>query len=565
MADTGSEQLNTQDVAWRLVGHSALDIGQGGTSSGLTSSGKVVPSVAVFYCPVPRQETAGAFPMHRIVMLKVAVTTAGLQWMNQVQPNPHLPPIPIYTSVPCIGGVIGLRLSYTTPAGERQWPNVAPTELTQQGLYIRDIYPKHQEMIVNQQLGQETLQTSSRRVATTEGWNASVSASVSLFDLVNLGGSYGTSSSTTTETTTTESKRETRVVEVQNINHVLTAYHLGSPEMAFTIQPRPFEGESWELINGYRVLEGIQEFILIVNMPHRAKYLRVDAQFLVGFRGIQDTRDLNIRQSVFYSDLLIPLLIGRADNASSNIDMEGYQKWITKYIEIKTFNDRLRWDALVGTTRLDLNGWGRTFYGNDPCAPESNVDPCLAVSGAGTRAQLNDVFAPEGQELSAFQKQSKFSELPVRYTPPLEGSDRRSIANANMRNAFEAVLLASRQANIPQVELQETSMFQTSFLRALANLPSSDTRSNISLDTYMSNLNARQIGHAQRFNLQTLRDLTHAPQNINTSTDAKTFLELRDAILSGILGSSRQSPQMRRKRVSAQSINRRRKLKSSKA
>src|SRR5947209_7687514 len=69
------------------------------------------------------------------------------------------------------------------------------------------------------------------------------------------------------------------------IYHVLTAYHLGGNTATLTIEPRPYEGENWELAGGPRIVEGIQEFVLIAQVPDTVGAIDVDACLTIGFLG----------------------------------------------------------------------------------------------------------------------------------------------------------------------------------------------------------------------------------------------------------------------------------------
>lgn len=290
--ETRQEPTLPGDISWRLAHALAMRSAEAkggefvspvlGFESGI---GDIFPSVGVFYRPVPLGESSTAFPGDRIVLLKVAITLTGMQVTDAVRlgwEGLFDSPLPESWVAPCVGAIVDLDLAWTDA-------NVPPDECAQEplrtdGLYVREIHPRRQEVVVNERLGKETLEKSSREVATTSSWNASVGGSVEWNGLsASLGG--GLDEQTTRRKQQERSHKRTRETEVHSPRHVLTAYHLGRPSTSFSIQPRPFEGEEWDLARGFRVVEGIQEFLVVANVPHRAKHLRVGIGLLAGFRG----------------------------------------------------------------------------------------------------------------------------------------------------------------------------------------------------------------------------------------------------------------------------------------
>jgi hypothetical protein len=176
-----------------------------------------------------------------------------------------------FRSLPCIGGIVNLDLiCQTGPSGREP--------------YIRDIHPRRQEMIVDETIGVETMERSSSRTAVTKQWNISGTGSIPIEGFtVGVSGGYG--ETMTEEQARERSKKLSHITEVQHVHHVLTSYHLGTDKACMTIQPRPFEGEHWEMLKGYRLVEGIQDFFLIVNVPNDVEVLKIRACLNLGWRG----------------------------------------------------------------------------------------------------------------------------------------------------------------------------------------------------------------------------------------------------------------------------------------
>src|SRR5262249_49249614 len=147
------------------------------------------------------------------------------------------PPM-VLSYAPCVGAVLDVRLGYHRSDPQGDWIDG--------DLYVRDLFPKHQEMVINEIIGTETLQKTSSSVTTTKSWNVSASGGITI-PVVNLslGASASSSETTVTQDTTERSQRDSRQTDVQNTNHVLTGYHQGHAGATLTIQPRPFEGENW--------------------------------------------------------------------------------------------------------------------------------------------------------------------------------------------------------------------------------------------------------------------------------------------------------------------------------
>ncbi len=256
---------------WRDPGAFQLEGGFAGLS----------PSIAAFYYLLPAEtptaESPSAFGDDRILLLKIAGTFTGLApAAPQAKAVAHgvfgvarLPGIDAFDDlpksyVPCFGGAIQVTLEGT--GGQAS------------GAYIRDVFPRRQEMVVNEVVGSESLNRQSSRVSVTKTTNLSGGGS---YAGVSASASQGTTA--TAESQRESSQRNSHTTNIEHVHHVLTAYHLGSEEAVLTVQPRPFEGEYWELVGGIRKVEGIQECVVTVHVPATVNQFRVRVRFFPGW------------------------------------------------------------------------------------------------------------------------------------------------------------------------------------------------------------------------------------------------------------------------------------------
>ncbi|MEU6322773.1 hypothetical protein [Streptomyces sp. NPDC047009] len=249
-------------------------------------------SLAVYYYLVPGEETADDYPNSRIVYLKFTCSVTGynpsetLANAKQVaEESGALDDLQRSTWEvisgsgwsakywPCLGAI--MQLAVYPSGGE----NVGPDEYP----YILDFEPKKREMFEAVTQGSEFLSASSDKAEITKG-------STSVKDLEIAGsagfsfggfGASGSVSHASTDTTinqnTTDTSREaretlSRTTQSSQMYQLFNGYHLGSNRALFVIAPRPHtvsDGSQTEfnLIDGARKLEGIQEVFVVVHMP----------------------------------------------------------------------------------------------------------------------------------------------------------------------------------------------------------------------------------------------------------------------------------------------------------
>lgn len=247
------------------------------------------PSITIFYNLVPSTSQRGEeesssidYPCDRILLVKVSSTLSGLTIGRQYLESYGGSSGEIretwgFRSLPCVGGVVTVSLECKAgPSGRKP--------------YIRDLYPRRQEMVVDEELQVETLEKASGKVAVTKKWNINGEAGIPILEKIPGGlikavkvmGGY--SETVAEEQARERSEKLAHITEFKHMHHVLTGYHVGLDKACMTIQPRPFEGEHWELLQGYRLVEGIQDFFLVINVPDDVETLKIRGCLNLGFR-----------------------------------------------------------------------------------------------------------------------------------------------------------------------------------------------------------------------------------------------------------------------------------------
>ena len=177
---------------------------------------------------------------------------------------------------------------------------------------IIDFEPKTRDFYQAASETGEVLTTSAGKVTTTKSfgstattqssWQAGANASVSAADMKARTGipvDIGTNASTgqvRTDTdqqnwaTTTDASRERKegqatTTQLNQMYNLLTGYHAGSNRATFLMLPRPHILQPTNLrtfVQGLRIIEGIQDFFLVVLRPAGQEKLQVDAHLQTG-------------------------------------------------------------------------------------------------------------------------------------------------------------------------------------------------------------------------------------------------------------------------------------------
>lgn len=275
-----------QDITWTRMAFSRdlIDTNFGD----LVFSPKWRSSLAVYFFIVPEEETADAYPNSRIVYLKFTSSITGwnpsedlLDAKNAAEQTGTWDDLQrtlwevivssgwAATYWPCLGAIMQIAVYPNSPDG------VAPDDYP----YIMDFEPKKREMFEQVTEGGEFLSGSAEKLSITKGSTNTQSVDVQAkgsFLGIGLEASAGASWQEV-DNRTTDTSRENRETlshstSFSQMYQLFNGYHLGTNRAMFVIAPRPHTVSSgvqtdFNLINGERRLEGLQDVFLVVHMP----------------------------------------------------------------------------------------------------------------------------------------------------------------------------------------------------------------------------------------------------------------------------------------------------------
>jgi hypothetical protein len=258
----------------------------------LAFSPKWRSSLAVYYYIVPDEETTDAYPNSRIVYLKFTCSITGWnpseallnaqQLASEVGNWDDLQRTLWQTIIasgwatkywPCLGAIMQLAVY------PRHADGVPPDDYP----YFLDFEPKKRELYEAVTDGAEVLSGSADKTSITKG-STSVSSTEfggsAGFSIGGFGASASakqTSTDTTVNQNTTDTSREARetlshTTSSSQMYQLFNGYHLGSNRALFVVAPRPHtvgaaSQTEFNLIDGERKLEGIQDVFLVVHLP----------------------------------------------------------------------------------------------------------------------------------------------------------------------------------------------------------------------------------------------------------------------------------------------------------
>ena len=245
-------------------------------------------SLAVSYYIVPPDETAEGYPNSRIVYLKLTTSITGYNPSEELRAARNVAEELgtlddlqrtlwdvvaasgwAATYWPCLGAILQIAVYPNSAAG------VAPDDYP----FILDFEPKKRELYEQVTEGSEFLAGSAEKLSTTKGSTNTQSVDVSgggSFMGIGLSASAG-STWQQVDNRTTDTSRENRETQSYSTSfsqmyQLFNGYHLGTNRALFVVAPRPHTvSESsqtdFNLIDGERRLEGVQEVFLVVHMP----------------------------------------------------------------------------------------------------------------------------------------------------------------------------------------------------------------------------------------------------------------------------------------------------------
>jgi hypothetical protein len=328
--ECGKSLALPKDIPWKRLAYS-LDMTDVVMDMGLPPRlpPKWKSSLAVFYYEVPEEDTIDDYPDRRLVFLKVSASVTGF--------NPcEAPVIDRTTSIPsnepvssgdvaegeynawrhsllsgwaaryfpCYGAILQVSvyphkndLEFSETSEGIAYTHMPLPELNivyEKIPYIMDFEPKKREIFEAKSESGEFLTASSSKLNTGKSHSdtktLSVSAEISAGS-GGVGGSVGVDYQKTTQdinSTNKEWSREKResfshTTSLNQIYSIFDGYHLGTNRAMFVIQPRPHMMDSdFNLIDGLRRLEGIQDVFLVVSVPKENKGLCVQAHLDTG-------------------------------------------------------------------------------------------------------------------------------------------------------------------------------------------------------------------------------------------------------------------------------------------
>ncbi len=275
-----------QDITWTRLAFSKDMIDT--NFDDFAFSPKWRSSLAVYFFVVPEEETADAYPNSRILYLKLTCSitgfnpSEGLRGVKQAaEAAGTLDDLQrtlwetitssgwASTYWPCLGAIMQLAVYPNNPAG------VAPDDYP----YIIDFEPKKRELFEQVTEGGEFLSGSSSKLSLTKGstntQSVDVSAGGSVFGIgvsASAGATWQQVENRTTDTSREERETVSHSTSFSQMYQLFNGYHLGTNRALFVVAPRPHtvsssEQTDFNLIDGERKLEGLQDVFLVVHLP----------------------------------------------------------------------------------------------------------------------------------------------------------------------------------------------------------------------------------------------------------------------------------------------------------
>lgn len=262
-------------------------------------------SLTVYYYVVPEEETADAYPESRIVYLKLSCSITGwnpseelLETKKQASESDQWDDL--QKSIWEVIEASSWASKYWGCHGAIMQIGVFPGKADQVGPddypYIIDFEPKKRELYETVSEGGELLAGSSENISLSKGSTStkSVTAEAGWSPPLGIGGfgakASGTVSKQTIENKTTDTSREDRETKSHSttfsqLYQLFNGYHLGTNRATFVVAPRPHTvSGTFNLIDGERKLEGIQDMFLVVTMPRSLKGFCIHASIDTGHK-----------------------------------------------------------------------------------------------------------------------------------------------------------------------------------------------------------------------------------------------------------------------------------------
>jgi len=500
-----------QDITWKRMAYSRDMIDT--NFNDLSFTPKWRSSLALYYYIVPEEDTADAYPDSKVVYLKLTCSITG--WnpsevlkdarkteeasgaLDDLQKS-------IWETItsqgwasayyPCLGAImqVGIYPGKNEQAGPDDFP------------YIIDFEPKKRELYEMVSEGSEVLSGSLDKVSITKGTTntqsvgASVSGGIPLISgSVSANASWEQVNNNVTDTSKENRETLSRTSSFSQMYQLFNGYHLGTNRALFLVAPRPHTvgnqaQTEFNLINGERKLEGIQEMFLVVLVPNKLTGFCIQASLDTGHTVQENATTTYIMKDNSYDipeDGEVPPLPDPPDP-----DPEPSEQ-------------------LVVTRRIIQN-----------CGVFDENGNFTLVGGGRERPPFDHSIVWEDliRSISREDPKQKLSTIIDR------GSVQDKITIANHMNVMQSRIIKSMVSGISSATYEPRQFTQT---KAFLRLAGASLRNrNISLEALktMGYLDAETIGLLKRSKINNLADLFDADNKRLVETDLK---RIRAAVL----------------------------------
>jgi hypothetical protein len=287
-------------------------------------------SLTVFSYVVPSDQTASSYPDARIIYLRICCSLTGFNPNEELRKAVPLDTVSdrlddlqrstweaVFGSewaasyYPCLGAIAQIAV----------YPSIADFEISIDDYpYVMDFEPKKRELYETRTDSGEVLSGSSRNLKVQKGTNSAFSAELTNITStmqyqpgpsvetplvpgtlpqgpvtfpVTTGFSVKTDSDfQSVETYSSDLSRERRETQshttvINQLYQLFNGYHVGSNRALFVILPRPhvvsgLQQTEFNLIDGIRRLEGLQDMFLVVYAPSKLKGICIQANLDTG-------------------------------------------------------------------------------------------------------------------------------------------------------------------------------------------------------------------------------------------------------------------------------------------
>jgi len=539
------------NITWQRFGYSRDMIDK--KFGDLSLPPKWRSSLAVFAYVVPREQTAESYPNARIVYLKLSCSITGWNISEELLDpekfkdtedklddlqNSAWEAIKAQNWArrywPCKGAIAQIAI-YPHPDD-----NVGPDDFP----FIVDFQPQKRELYETRSETGEFLSGSSEKIAVQKGTTATDSTEKS--DILtgfggsagaqvgpiggnasfNVSGEWGTRSKQDTQTVdmrTTDASRERRETTSFNTTfsqmyQLFNGYHLGTNRAVFLIAPRPHTVSSgpqvdFNLIKGKRLLEGIQDMFLIVQVPDSLKGICVQALLDTGHTVTGNNDKEPLVQAAH-----IPDDQGSADIDEENPDEDGLIPIPDKVTDTTPSTHY----SQLGVTRRIIRNCG-VFDDSHNLIPTGAGD---FPDEAETQISFED-FVRQGPQEYQLAKQAK---------NPVEAQ--RLIAD--QRNRLQHRILSSMLSGFSSGRYKIRALAETEIFAVMTGLTMKRVQREANMLVQLNVLTSDELAYFKKFKVQTVGDFFDERFKKKSTIDLERLRVARKKIVEHVLKPARK-------------------------